>query len=268
MNTLHGKNAVLTGASQGLGLYLGRALAQKGVNLALVARSREPLEKASQALAVYGIKSLAIPADITDSESRKSLFCQAETELGAIDILVNNAAIEDAAYFDSQSSERIIHTIETNLLAALLLAHLMLPSMLERKSGHIVNIASLAGKKGLPFNATYAASKAGLIEWTNAIQFELDEAGVGASVICPGFIADAGKFARDNLRTPKLINATTPDKVAQAVIQAIENRHREVIVSPGPIRFLLAINTLFPKIGNIFYRRIGLVDIFREVAEA
>jgi short-subunit dehydrogenase len=267
MNTLRGKNAILTGGSRGIGPYIGRALASEGVNLAVVALSRNPLEKTVRELATQRVKAVAIVADISDSNDRTALLQQAEAALGPIDILVNNAAIQETSRFDRQSPKTVIQTMETNLTGPILLIQEVLPAMLKRRSGHIVNIGSVAGKKGLPYNATYAASKAGIIEWTNAMQFELEGSGVGASVVCPGFIAGAGKFARDNMRAPRLAGASSPDQVARAVIRAIRYNLQEVLVSPGPIRFLLILNTLSPALGNRLLRRMGVVDLFRPFAE-
>jgi short-subunit dehydrogenase len=192
---------------------------------------------------------------------------QAEAELGPIDILVNNAAIDETARFDRQSPETVIQMMEANLIAPMMLSRALLPGMLERGSGHIVNIASLGGKKGLPYNATYSASKAGMIEWTQAMQFELQGTGVGASVICPGFVAEVGMAASDEAEAPRTAGASTPEQVTDAVLRAIRENVQEILVNPGPTRLILAIDTLFPALGNRVLQRVGLVDLYRSLAE-
>ncbi len=182
MKELRGKNALLTGGSRGIGLFIGRALAAEGVNLALAARSADPLRRAARELSAMGVRAMALPADVTDESSRRVLIERTEAELGSIDLLVNNAGIDQWILFARQKQEDIRRIIEVNLLAPLFLTRLVLPGMLERGRGHIVTISSLGGKKGAPYEASYAASKAGLIEWTNALRLELEGSGVGASV--------------------------------------------------------------------------------------
>lgn len=267
MKNLFGKNAILTGGSQGLGLSIAETLLAEGVNLAIVARNAGRLESAAQSLARPGVKLIPIAADVADGEQRQRLLATAQAELGPIDILINNAGVEEAARFAQQAPGVIHQIININLTASLLLAQAVLPGMLERRSGQIVNIASLAGKKGLPFNAAYAASKAGMIEWTSAMQFELDGSGVGASVVCPGFVSGAGKFFRDNPQAPKGIGEVTPQQVAQAVLLAIRENRQEVLVNPGPTRLLLALNALSPTLGNWVVKRMGLVELFGSLAQ-
>jgi short-subunit dehydrogenase len=268
VKALRGKNAIVTGCSRGLGPVIGGALAREGVNLAVVARSRSLLEEEARKLASQRVKAVPIAADISDANHRAELLRQAEAALGPIDILVNNAAIEETARFDLQSPDTVIQTIETNLIAPMMLIRGLLPAMLERGSGHIVNIASMAGKKGLPYNATYSASKAGIIEWTQAVRFELQGTGVGASAVCPGFVAEAGSFARDEMQTPRLAGASSPEQVAEAVVRAIRRDLQEVLVNPGPTRLLLALDALSPALGNALYRRMGVVDLYRPLAES
>ena len=266
MKELRNKNAVLTGASRGIGPYIARALAEEGVNLALAARSALELEAVAAELAALGARAVAIPADVSDDAARRSLLQQAEAQLGPVDILVNNAGIEQVYSFAKQAPEEIARIINTNLVGSLLLTRQALPGMLERRRGHIVTIASLAGKRGMAYIATYSATKAGLIEWTGALRAELEGTGVSASVICPGFVADAGMFAGYGRKAPRLAGTVPPARVAQAVVRAIRNDRGEVIVSPSPIRPLLALNTAAPGLGAAIVRRMGVVRFFRAVA--
>jgi short-subunit dehydrogenase len=267
MKELRGRTVVLTGASRGIGPYIGRALAREGVQLALAARSAEQLEAVAKEIAGLGVRAVAIPTDVTDDAGRKALLERAEAELGPVDILVNNAGIEEVVSFARQAPEDTVKIIETNLIASLLLARYLLPGMLERRRGHIVSMASLAGKKGMGYISVYTATKAGLIEWTAAIRAELAGTGVSASVICPGFVAEAGMYASYGKQAPRLTGAVAPERVAQAVVRAIRNDLPEVLVSPMPIRPLLALNTLAPGLGNAVVGRMGITNFFREVAE-
>ncbi len=267
MKNLSGKNALLTGGSRGLGPYIGRALAREGVNMALTARSEADLRTVADELAQMGVKAKALPADITDAASRTQLLERVRDEFGGIDILINNAGIERLSLYTSLSPEFIETMIQTNLAAPLLLTRLLLPEMMRQGSGHVVTISSLGGKKGSPYTATYAATKAGLIKWTWGLRQELRETGVSASVICPGFVAEAGMFAVYKKRAPGIVGETTPEKVADAVIRSIRRDVGETIVNPGPIRPMMVLDALHPGIGTWMLRTFGVYDFYRRQSE-
>jgi short-subunit dehydrogenase len=238
------------------------------VNLAVAARRLEPIEATADELRELGARAVAIAADISDRADRERLVDRATAELGQIDILVNNAAIERAGRYQSLPASFIEEMIQTNLVAPLVLARLVLPAMLERGSGHVVNVSSLSGKKGSPFVSTYAATKAGLDQWTSGVRAELRGTGVSASAICPGFIADTGMFAAYRERAPWIAGETTPEKVAAAVVRSIRNDIQEIIVSPGPTRALPIFNAVSPELTSRVLRAAGLHDFFRRQAEA
>jgi short-subunit dehydrogenase len=264
---LRGKNALLTGASRGLGPYIARALAEKGVNLALTARTAEALGASAKEVSALGVKAVAIPADVTDQAGRKRLLERAVAANGPIDILINNAGIEWICEYTKLSPELIEQMIQTNLVAPLILSRLVLPEMITRDSGHVVMMSSLGGKKGSPYSATYAATKAGLIEWTSGIREELRGTGVSASVICPGFISDAGMFAEYGKGAPRLTGESPPGKVGDAVVHAIERDVAEIIVNPGPKRLLSITNAISPGAVSWLLRRFGVYEFYRQQAE-
>jgi short-subunit dehydrogenase len=195
MKNLRGKNAILTGGSRGMGPVIGRALAREGVNLVLVARTEGLLKEVAADLARVGVRTLAKPADLTDPEARRRLVAEATAELGPIDLLVNNAGVDQVGLFTDFSEADIARMVENNVTTPLMLTRLVLPGMLQRRRGHIVTLAALAGKKGGAYISTYSATKAALIEWNSALREELAGTGVGASVICPSFVSDVGMFA-------------------------------------------------------------------------
>ena len=189
MKTIRGMHALVTGGSRGLGPYIARALAGQGANVTLTARSVDSLREVAEELAGKGARVHSIAADICDDQARRRLLEQAEAALGPIDILVNNAGIELIVGYTDLPPDRIQAMIDTNLVAPLMLSRLVLERMLERGRGHVVMMSSLGGKKGSPYSATYAATKAGLIAWTSALRTELQGTGVGASVIRPALVA-------------------------------------------------------------------------------
>ena len=166
MQDLIGTNALVTGASGGIGPHIVRALARAGVNVAVSGRRADALEALVAELGTTAVRAEAVPADLGDPRDAEPLIERAESQLGPIDVLINNAGVEFAAAFESQPPEELRATIEINLCAPLLLTRRVLPGMLERGRGHVVFIASLAGKAPTPYEAVYAASKAGLIGLT------------------------------------------------------------------------------------------------------
>ncbi|MBW1763064.1 MAG: SDR family NAD(P)-dependent oxidoreductase [Deltaproteobacteria bacterium] len=249
MKDLRGKNAVLTGASRGLGPFIARALAQKGVNLALTARTADAVEATAKEATALGVNAIALPLDITEPAGRQRLLEGAVAANGPIDILINNAGIEWVCKYTTMSAEQIEQMIQTNLIAPLILSRLVLPEMIARGSGHVVMMSSLGGKKGSPYSATYAATK------------------VSASVICPGFVSDAGMFAEYGKSAPKIAGESTPEAVADAVVRSIEDDVGEIVVNPGPNRLLDVANAISPGAVSWVLRRFGVYEFYRQQAE-
>ncbi|MEL6816969.1 MAG: SDR family NAD(P)-dependent oxidoreductase, partial [Cyanobacteria bacterium J06598_3] len=156
--------------------------------------------------------------------------------------------------------------ISVNLLAAMELSRLLLPSMLRQGNGHIVNIASTAAKKGHPFDSAYSASKAGLLMWNDALRQELQGSGVAVSAICPGYVEQCGMMVDTSIHAPRWAGATTPEKVAQATVTAIARNQPEVIISKDAFsalinKALFASWQFFPQWGDAIYRTIGIPQL-------
>ena len=216
-------NAIVTGASRGLGVHIARALAISGVNIAVAARSAQQLEAVGAGLVSLGVKAVAIRADVTVAAERQGLVDRAAAELGPIDILVNNAGTELFSRYTDLDPTEIEAMVNLNLTAPLLLIRAVLPGMLDRGRGHIVNLSSAAGKVATPFEAVYSATKFGLVGATHALRAEHLGSPVGFSVVCPGFVRQDGMYARyeaQGLTVPLLVGTTTPQKVASAVLKA------------------------------------------------
>ncbi len=270
MRDLRGANAILTGASRGLGVLIGEALAVRGVNLVLAARSASSLDRVADELASYGGKVTSVPTDLSDPGQLEALAERAHKELGGIDILVNNAGIEASHPYEDYPPEEIVRLIEVNLTAPMLLTRKVLPAMLEARRGHIVNIASLAGKASLPYQAPYATTKAALVMFTHTLRAELVDTGVGCSVVCPGFVADEGMYAdmqrSTGVSVPGFLAVSKPSKVAEAVIKAIKQNSAELIVNPTPMRGVIAMSQLFPDVAPRIMKMIGVTSMARRAA--
>jgi short-subunit dehydrogenase len=206
-------------------------------------------------------------ADITQSENFELLIKKANSVYGQLDFLINNAGIEQYQYFKNYSLEYIDNCLRTNLHAPILLSKAILPQFLEQGSGQIINIASLAGKKGVSYNSIYSASKSGLIMWTDAIRQELSQTDVNISVVCPGFIRESGMFHNSGQSAPKLLGSSLPQDVADGVIKCILNNSAEVIVNPGPMKPLLALNQISPRLGDWVVKLFGVPEMNRKRIE-
>jgi short-subunit dehydrogenase len=264
MSTINGKVVLLTGGSRGIGPFIAEALAIRGAHIALAARSAEGLQTVSDHLQQFGIRTLIVPVDLSQSTGRQKLVESVMEKFGRIDILINNAGLEtEGAYLDL-SWEEIQKTVEVNLLAPMALTYHVLPHMLERKEGHIVNIASVAAKIGSPYAATYSGTKAGLAEWTRALRLELEGSGIHFSTILPGYINEVGMFARFNLKSPDLLGSTSPDKVARAVVNAIEKEKLEMFVNSSPARLLSVGCEISPALGDWLKKVFGVIEFQRK----
>lgn len=208
-----------------------------------------------------GVRAIAIPTDLADEGQVKALAEAAEREFESIDILVNNAGIERTAPYETYPLDEITAAVEINLLAPMRLTRAVLPGMLERGRGHILNMSSLAGKIGYPRQTPYATTKAALVMFTRSLQAELVDRPVSISVICPGFVADSGMYARREAvrgATPKLLMPTTTSEVVSAVMKTLKGNGAEVIVNPLPVRPLVVLTELFPGIIPQVHKSIGL----------
>ena len=261
---LAGKTAIVTGASRGLGPYIAKTLAEKGVKIVAIARDIEGLEKTKSDIQLSGQKCNIVSIDLTQINKLENLIKNIWDDFGPIDLLINNAGIENYQHFDHLSKDAISNIISTNLRAPLELTRCILPKMINQKSGHIINISSLAGKKGVAYNSVYSASKAGLLMWSDALRQEYKNSPIDISVICPGFVSEAGMFFDGNVDAPKILGTSSPQKVANAVIKALKKGSCEIIVNAGPIRPLLALGQISWKLADKITRLFGVPALSRK----
>ncbi|WP_397571472.1 SDR family NAD(P)-dependent oxidoreductase [Schlesneria sp. T3-172] len=258
MKELRGRTALITGASRGIGMLVAKELAREGMNLALAARSADKLEQLATELRSLGIKVVPVETDVAKEDDLRRLVETTMSELGSIDVLVNNAGIEAFQPFQVIDPQDITQTIQTNLTASLLLTRFVLPHMLKNGRGHIVNMASTAGKFGPAFGAAYGASKAGLIAFTQSLRGELYKTGVSASAICPGFADNGGIYEvikdRTGKRIPWYVGSTSAEKVARVVVRAIRNDRPDMIVNFPALRPVFTLNQALPSLGEWIVR--------------
>ena len=265
MNRLEGKIALITGASRGIGPYIVRALSLEGALVIGIARNKEKLINLQKHIIEEGGKARIIPFDLKETHKLKVLVQNLKKDnMNRIDILVNNAGIEKYTHYADNDYESIQSIITVNLLAPMELTRLILPEMLKRCQGNIINISSLAGRKGVAYNSIYSASKAGMIKWGDGLRQELDGTGVSVSTIMPGYINEAGMFFDGGFPAPKLLGSSPPQKVADAVLKAIKVGKGEIIVNNGPMKPLLALNVFVPEFGNYIVKKFGVVSLSKK----
>jgi uncharacterized protein len=245
---ISGSTVLLTGATGGLGDAIARELHDCGARLVLTGRRTEVLEPLAAELGAR-----ALEADLSDRAEVARLL----EEVGEVDILVANAALPGTGRLDSFSVEEIDCTLEVNLRAPIVLAQALAPGMVARGAGHLLFVSSLSGKAATPLSSLYDATKFGLRGFALGLRPELRAHNVGVSVVCPGFIRDAGLFADSGVKLPPGVGTRSPQDVARAVADAIERNRAEVDVAPLPLRVGSAIAGVAPGIAAAFTRRTG-----------
>ncbi|HEY0831342.1 MAG TPA: SDR family NAD(P)-dependent oxidoreductase [Candidatus Dormibacteraeota bacterium] len=264
------RTALITGTSRGIGPHIARAMARAGYKLVLTSRSGREVEALAEELKTSGAAAIAIPADITDAHDLDRLVRFAEAEFAQVDVLVNNAGGDPQREFDQMSWSDNVKIFTLNVLAPIELTHRLLPGMLDRGTGHVVNISSLAGRIGFPYTEAYAAAKDGLIGFTRVLRNDYRSRGVSASVIVLGAIRDAGQGQRtsDELGLGMPRYSTAPaEAVGAAVVKAIAKDRAEIVVMPGPGRLMKSLMDLFPGFGPSMNRMAGADATMRRVIE-
>ena len=265
------QTALITGASHGIGPCIARALAQEGLNLVLAARSQSELEQVAANLRATGVHILAIPTDVTNPEARRALVSEALRTFGTVDVLVNNAGGDLQREFHHYSTAEVESQIALNLTGPIELTRLLLPGMLQRKRGHIVNVSSMGGRIGFPYTEVYSAAKDGLIAFTRVLRADYRKVGVSSSVLILGSIGGAGVGARTieelhlQLSAMDKASLSSPEAVARAAVKSIKRDQTEVVIMPGPGRLLRALMDLFPGMG-LMMGQMG-APVMKQVAE-
>ena len=239
-----GKKVLLTGATGGLGRAMAASLAFSGAKLILSGRDRDALEGLASELAGDGHS--VIPADLGHAGAAIELA----TSAGPVDCLVANAALPSTGRLTELTDEQVSRMLRINLESPILLSQALLPGMLERGSGKLVMIGSLAGKTSSPRSSIYNATKFGLRGFALALKADLAETGVDITLVAPGFVRGAGMFADSGADSPKGTGTTTPEKVAEAVDQAIRGDRAEIAVAPVFQRSLAHLASTSPTLSH------------------
>ena len=212
MVSIQNQVAVVTGAGRGIGRAITVELGKLGARVALAARSRSELEDTARTI---GSAATVFPTDVRKKEELQRLFEQVSAGIGPVDILVNAAGIAVFGPVLEFGDEDFENLIETNLRGIFFACRFVLPSMIERKAGHIINIASIAGKVGSANRAVYCASKFGVVGFTESLAEEVRQYSIRASVICPG--STDTRFSGETGTSKVRERMLRPEDVAHAV---------------------------------------------------
>ena len=214
MNSLAGKIALVTGAGGGIGRAVAVDLAECGCRMILTARTLARLEEVQQEILSHGGEAICIAADLTRDDEIQRLVDESQQRLGAPDILINNAGWGKRAPVVKVKLEDLDQTLRLNLRAPMILARSLVPRMIEKGEGAVINIGSVSGKTGEANGAAYSASKFGLIGFTQSLYEEVREYGIKVAVILPGFVDTPLIPPNRQLDRSKMIQ---PADVAQTV---------------------------------------------------
>jgi short-subunit dehydrogenase len=252
-NSLNGKVVLITGASSGFGEDAARLFAKEGCKVVLAARRLERLQALAEEIQNSGGEAVAIPVDVNEGVEI-DLMVQTVLDLyEKIDILFNNAGFGAMDWFENLTPQRHIETlVQVNLTGTMLVTHAVLPGMLERRSGHIINMASVAGLIASPLITTYSASKYGVRAFTDALRREVAPFGIKVSGVYPGPAATEFGSHLSRQGTREKINRIvdlrmTSEYVARRVVD-VARRPRRSLVIPWWFRIITTFDTLFPVI--------------------
>ena len=247
-----GRTVLVTGATGGLGNAIARALADRGAKLLLSGRREDVLEPLAEE-----VGGRTLPADLSDRAAVERLAAAGADA----DVLVANAGLPADGPVLEYTPEQIDRALDVNLRAPLVLARALSEHMVNRGTGHIVFMSSLAGKVATGNSALYAATKFGVRGFAWGLRQDLRDAGVGVSVVCPGFIRDAGLFADSGVAPPPGSAARTANDVGEAVVEAIERNRAEIVVGSVGEKVWGALGALTPSTLAYVNRRFGGNDV-------
>lgn len=208
MESLAGKNALITGAGKGIGKAMAIALAKEGVNIGLLARTESQIKEVAAELEDLGVETSVVKADVADLAAVEAAVEQVQLDLGPIDILINNAGIASFGKFLELGPHEWEKIIRVNLMGVYYMTRAVLPSMIERKTGDILNISSTAGLRGTALTSAYSASKFAVMGLTESLMQEVRKHNIRVSAWTPSTVAT--ELAYEN----KLTDGN-PDKVMQ-----------------------------------------------------
>ena len=232
MISLKGKNALITGAGRGIGRATAIALAKEGVNVGLVGLTMSNLEKVAAELEQYDVTVSAATADVSDLEAVTHAVEHIKSDLGTIDILVNNAGTAKFGGFLDLSPEEWEKIIRVNLMGVYNVTRAVLPDMIERQSGDIMNVSSTAGQKGAPVTSAYSASKFAVLGLSESLMMEVRKHNIRVTALTPSTVA-TDLAIETNLISGNPENVMQPEDLADLIVAGLKLNPRVVLKTAG-----------------------------------
>jgi 3-oxoacyl-[acyl-carrier protein] reductase len=232
MIELKNKNALITGAGKGIGKVIAIALAKEGINVILISRTQSDLDKVAAIIGEFGGKSLSLTADVSDMESINQAVDRALNEFKTIDILINNAGIAAFGKFLEVEPAVWASIIQVNLMGTYYTTRAVLPSMIERRTGDIINISATAGTKGNAKTSAYSASKYAVLGLTESLMQEVRRYNIRVTALTPSTIAtEMAAELRQTTGSGK--NEMQAEDLAELIIATLKLNRRVFIKEAG-----------------------------------
>lgn len=261
---ISGSTILITGASGGIGGAIARQLSERGASLVLVNRDGEKLEALAAQLRATGAKVTPLVGDLAQPGEPARLVRDALEQAGAIDILINCAGVQNFGFFAAESAADTATLFNVNTIAPIAMVNAVLPHMLERGKGQLVNLGSIFGSIGFPCFASYSASKFALRGFSEALRRELAGSGVGVTYVAPRFTKTAfNRSAVTRMADALKMNQDEPESVATSVIATIERDGQECYLG-WPEKLFVRINSILPRL--VDPSLIKQVDLMRSFA--
>ncbi len=232
METLTNKIALVTGAGKGIGRAVALALAHEGVHVGLLARTDRDLQELAAEIAKLGVKSFSVVADVADRAAVEAAVAQVQQELGPIDILLNNAGIGTFGKFLELEPAQWEHIIQVNLMGTYYVTRAVLPGMIARQAGDIINISSTAGQRGAAGTSAYSASKFAVLGLTESLMQEVRKHNIRVSALTPSTVATPLALA-NNLTDGNPDKVMQPEDLAEFIVSQLKLNRRIFIKEAG-----------------------------------
>jgi len=247
---LKGRVAVITGASSGIGRATAIAFAREGMRVVLGARRSDRLQETLEQIRRGGGEARALKTDVTQADQVDGLVREAVTAFGRLDILVNNAGLGHFGRLESMPVEEARYLFDVNVMGTLYGIQAVVPIMRAQRSGHIINVASVVGKRASPGSGFYSATKCAQVALSEALRLELADTGIDVSVICP--VSTMTEFFEvAALRSPLKFDPVGPrysaEQVAGVILGCVRRPRLEVMVYP-PARLMVILNAVAPRL--------------------
>jgi short-subunit dehydrogenase len=255
--SIAGLRVLITGASQGIGRAIAEAAARRGAKVIAAARSKDLLDELARGVRAAGGILQPVVADVTDPEGRKAMVDAARRYFLGLDVLINNAGVGATGHFVEASADRLRQVMEVNFFGTTETTRACLPLLMQGKTPAIVNVSSIAGKRGIPARSEYSASKFAVDGFSQALRAEMVRFGIDVLVVNPGLtqtnfsknmLEQKARLPMDHLR------GMTAEAVAEATLKALAKGRNEVTLSLGG-KLLVLVSRFFPRLADLIARR-------------